>query len=206
MDLKEFFTRIGMEKYYNNEEFMKNYKENKVPRMMKLRLEEFKDEKDVVLFAIKEGFDYNIVGDSLKTDLDIVTAALHDDGRTISQVPKEIVNKELAMVAVKQTYKAYYYLPDEFKEDFEICLTTFQEDTDRTRYSTLGMASFLDQYSTKSEKLSALRTGIELQAKNIKVPLTEDVFKIKERIDLAESLQSSLVKKTIERPTARLKI
>lgn len=166
----------------------------------------FKKDRELVGLAVKTtpaALQY--ASKALRCDQEIISVALSLDGRAINHVPEEAITKDLAITAVSQTPMAYRFLPDEFKNDFEVCLKTFQKDYSRTTFCTIEMKGFLNQYGIKQETLAAIRTAVNLQAKKVHVPLDQDVYKIKETVDLAERLQANLTKKPEERKLSAMR-
>ena len=103
---------------------------NSSPRSFEYVYENFNNDRDIVLAAVKHGDNLKYVSEDFKDDKEIVLKALDDkDGHTLDLASENLKNnKDIVLKAVKSSGTNLRYAADQFKKDREIFLEAIKTD------------------------------------------------------------------------------
>jgi len=100
--------------------------------------EKFKNDKEIMLEAIKQGGNgLEYASEEIKNDKEVVLEAVKQNGVTLRYASEEIKNdKELVLKAIKQNGAALKYASEELRNDKEIVLVAMEKNETALEYAS----------------------------------------------------------------------
>lgn len=136
--LQFFFSdnKYILDRYYvdiiNNKKFMLDLiKDNGC--FLVYASDEIKNDRSLVLEAIKNGLSLEKVSDEFKNDKEIVLTAINNGGFYCDASDNMQNDKEIALAAIKNG-ESVYFLSDNFKDDIDIALAAVKNKSDDLDY------------------------------------------------------------------------
>jgi uncharacterized pyridoxamine 5'-phosphate oxidase family protein len=121
------------------------------------------DESVVKNILEKDGMELRNTSTRMKRNHDIVKTAIEQNGEAIKHALL-VVNKELALIAVKNTYKAFYHLPNTLQSEEQIIEAALRNSgeifsslemkfRENQKFATIAVSNYPDSWNYISKEL-----------------------------------------------------